>query len=214
MTTIAWDGRTLASDRQSTWGSRIDCGMRKIARNAKGDLCGASGCAVTMATFLRWFEDGEPADARPSMKHGDDETFALIVRAGGALEFHSARGWAPILDAPFYAFGSGAQCARGALAAGKKAAEAIEIASRFDTETGGGVDTLILHSLEERTPSHRFAANPPPTDGTIVDAYDATNDQRFLARFVQGLWYECNPVGVPITPRTFFEWRAHTSEAA
>ncbi len=45
---------------------------------------------------------------------------------------------------PFAAIGSGSGIALGAMAAGKTAAEAVEIAARFDSGTGNGVDVLEL----------------------------------------------------------------------
>lgn len=46
------------------------------------------------------------------------------------------------MRAPFYADGSGWEIALGAMAAGATAEEAVHIASRYDTKTGGSVTTL------------------------------------------------------------------------
>lgn len=50
------------------------------------------------------------------------------------------------MDMPFWAAGSGADYAMGAMAAGKDAKEAVEIACRFDINCGLGVDVLMAEN--------------------------------------------------------------------
>lgn len=212
MTTIAWDGRTLAADRQVSFGGGRMGESAKIARRGDGALIGCAG-VLGMADALRqWFLDGEQGP-RPRLEAGADNTCAaFIVRPDGAIDHISETGVARIESAQF-AIGSGADYALGAMSMGADARRAVEVAMGWDNGSGGGIDVLSI-GASSAAPRQRFAATPPTTDGTIVDAYDPLTDTWFLARFVQGLWYECNPAGVPVTPRTFSEWRPRADQAA
>lgn len=48
------------------------------------------------------------------------------------------------IEEPFYAFGSGMDIAIGALAMGANAIKAVEIASRYSSHCGNGIDTLTF----------------------------------------------------------------------
>jgi ATP-dependent protease HslVU (ClpYQ) peptidase subunit len=142
VTTIAYKDGVLAADRQSNWGGGKAGFVRKIGRNKAGDLIGLTGDCASCATFLTWFEAGEQGEA-PPMKVEDDDSFAMIARAGGALMLRSNRGVVE-LDAPYFAMGSGREYALGAMAHGAGAAAAVDIACRLDNSSGGGVDVLTL----------------------------------------------------------------------
>lgn len=142
MTTIAWDGKMLAADRQINAGGVARCTKTKIAKNKKGDLCGASGITSVTSAFLRWFLAGEKGPA-PALKDGTDECEALIIRTNGAIIMYDSAGWHEV-DPGFITSGSGWELALGALLAGKNAVEAVKIASMVDTKTSSEVDVLWL----------------------------------------------------------------------
>lgn len=134
MTTICWDGKTLAADSQAhtTFKSRI----RKLYRLPDGAIFGAAGLVQEALAVLAWLEGGE--------KPGDLENFeGLIVTEAGASVIGMRLMREPVLE-PFYAIGSGAHFALAAMALGASAVEAVRIASRFDPGTGGRVESMRL----------------------------------------------------------------------
>lgn len=142
MTTVAWDGVTLAADRQVTFGNSADCETTKIARGPDGSLIGIVGRLQIGAALLRWFAAGRK-DERPALGDGDDGVQAIIINADGTLELHDRAGWAEI-TAPKYALGSGCEYAFGAMAMGADAVRAVYIAALYDTKTSNVTDALKL----------------------------------------------------------------------
>lgn len=139
MTTIAYKEGILAADSQVTYEGTSDSTMTKIARNALGDLCGASGSACYMYAFLRWFEGGEKGEA-PTPTENDG---GIVVRTDGTIECYEHPGPCPFtVTAKAYAVGSGRKLALGAMAFGASAEEAIKVAAQFDIYTSGKVVTL------------------------------------------------------------------------
>jgi hypothetical protein len=140
MTTIAWDGHTLASDRQSTWGGTATK-TRKIFRAKHPDgrsvIYGCSGITHECQAFTRWI-DGEIS--QPDLT----DLIILSIDQNGRIWYASHTLLWARLHTKQWAIGSGCDYALGAMASGKTAAEAIRIASRLDVNTGFGVDTLCL----------------------------------------------------------------------
>lgn len=134
MTTIAWDGKTLAADSQAQ--TTFKTRSRKLYRLPDGAIFGAAGFVQEALAVLAWLNGGE--------KPGDLENFEglIINKAGGdVLGMRLMR--EPVLE-PFYAIGSGAHYALAAMACGKSAVEAVRIAARFDPGTGGPVEFMRL----------------------------------------------------------------------
>jgi ATP-dependent HslUV protease subunit HslV len=143
MTTIAWDGKTLAADRRFSNGSAITGSLTKIVQRKKdGAMCGVSMNIALGRRFQKWFLAGERGE-RPELSRGEEWTRALVVYPGGKLVVHEPEGSFDI-DSGRYAFGSGMEFALGAMAMGAFADRAVEIAAMYDANTGNGVDTLEL----------------------------------------------------------------------
>src|SRR4051794_29428634 len=141
MTTIAWDGTSLAGDRRGN-SAGMAYEMTKVRRAADGRLlafCGDIGVGVLM---LDWLERGGP---RPAQQDTDRWVTLLEIDASGACWCHGrdAR-WQ--IEQPFFAVGSGRDFALAAMALGRSALEAVELAARFDTSTGNGIDVLRLEA--------------------------------------------------------------------
>lgn len=138
MTTIAWDGRSLAADRQSSYHCNP---VAKIEHNAYG-LVGASGDFDLGLAVMVWLAGNGPKPAIPS-----DATLTVlhVDHDGKARIYHNALVPIPA-GLPFFAIGSGRDYAMGAMAMGASAEEAVRIAARFDESTGGDVDVLTLES--------------------------------------------------------------------
>lgn len=143
MTSICYKGGWLAADTLLT----PDQGrITKIGRNPNGDIAGAAGSVSICQRWMRAFIRGD--EEMPTLKSvtGDknDDAVVLVIRKGTRnVEYWEADGlveW----DAPFYAIGSGWKVAMGALEAGASAKRAVEIASKYDSNTGGEVECLKL----------------------------------------------------------------------
>jgi hypothetical protein len=138
MTVIAWDGVTVAADRKSS-GTGPDMIFNKIFRLDSGEVAAIFGNARNAYTLLEW-------------KRGNLEEFPtdfsdegkMLVFGNGYVSFYSTRskGLAiPVLD-EFMAWGTGADVAVGALAAGADSVRAVEIACRYNSGCGLGLDSL------------------------------------------------------------------------
>lgn len=143
MTVIAWDGKTLAADKQSTSDgyARI---VTKIHRIANG-LVGFTGDAIPATALLQWFRCGMLHDQWPK-KLGDNEAYAVFIDLSGKVHLYcSAEGpYAEQLEDPIYAAGHGRDFALAAMYLGKSALEAVAVACALDKTCGKGIDTLEL----------------------------------------------------------------------
>lgn len=144
MTTIAWDGKTLAADRRAVR-SNLPYTVIKLRRTKDGRfLAGAGDIGVTIA-MLDWLsEPSETRAVRPACQdHESDWADILEVFPDARCFVHERRGAFEVLD-PFFAIGSGRDFAIAAMALGQNAVGAVELASRFDIGTGNGIDSLTL----------------------------------------------------------------------
>lgn len=145
MTTIAWDGHSLAADKQST-SYGMPRTVTKIHR-IKGELFAMSGGGIHCQALIAWFKGERKASDWP--KQPDDEDCGNIVQVtkNGIFIWSGSAGPTPEpLEDKFMAFGSGRDFAMAAMHLGKSAREAIEIASLYDINTGMGIDVLELHN--------------------------------------------------------------------
>lgn len=145
MTTIAWDGETLASDNAGWYGTikmrvvklhRIEfegepyiaafCGLESFVNDARAYLSGAG-------------EKPQPGDYEDVQRGAG---FALIVdRSNRAWQLSTTFAKTPVYE-PFAAMGVGREFALGALAVGGKATQAIELAIEYTDFAGLGVSAL------------------------------------------------------------------------
>jgi len=136
MTVIAWDGKTLAADKQATFGG-TPVPFTKLFRSG-AEMIGCSGSVSESLQFVEWYRKGEPADSKPAVEDG----FAALVVQNGKLYRYEKQLVALPMDVTIWGAGSGADYAIGAMAAGCSAVEAVEIACRFDIHCGLGIDSI------------------------------------------------------------------------
>lgn len=143
MTTIAWDGRTLAADSLSTWNGSRDGLATKIAKRGS-ILAGSAGNAVICRRLLDWFRTGMQGHP-PSAGNKDAGNWSTIslFGYGGMVVSYGPDGWESV-RVPSYALGSGAEYAAGAMSAGCDARRAVEIAIEHDTSSGGPITVLSV----------------------------------------------------------------------
>lgn len=133
MTTIAWDGKTIAADRRSSYHGNPS---KKLRRMKDGSVCGGAGESEAIRQAISFLDND-----RDSMPSKGEQTI-LRVFADGRAEYTHELGERMAIELPYFAIGTGRDYAMGALAMGATAQQAVEIASRFDSDSGGGVDVL------------------------------------------------------------------------
>lgn len=149
MTTIAWDGKTLAGDRGS-WSGAARRHVRKVfkikAKDGADFLVGFCGDGAFALAVLAWMR-GE-AD-KPSYREfgvSPDLQCAMVIEkdltvwgVGASLTYYR-------FEETMMAMGGGQEFAWGALEAGASAQRAIEIAIKRSDYAAFGVDSV---SFEE-----------------------------------------------------------------
>lgn len=143
MTTIAWDGQTLAADKRAEYGGCIQV-VTKIFR--AGDcLVGGAGDFSFVLAMVEWVRTGRVAAEYPaSQRDKDDWQPVLVIEPSGAAMVYERTSHPIRWERKFGAIGSGKQFALAAMHCGKSAVVAVAVASEFDSGTGNGVDVLRL----------------------------------------------------------------------
>jgi ATP-dependent protease HslVU (ClpYQ) peptidase subunit len=142
MTVIAWDGKTLAADKQCT-NAGHPYTVTKIHR-VPGGMVGFTGNGAHAQALLQWFKDGADPAKWPS-KTGDTSGVLFIADSGEARGYSGEDGPHYIVyESPFVAFGAGRDYALAAMHLGHDARKAVEVACALDTSCGMGIDTLEL----------------------------------------------------------------------
>ena len=127
MTTIAWDGKELASDSM-VYSDYIEQSPIKKIFKKDGKLFAFAGVYAESIAFLN---EGK--------KLTDESQAIEIDLKTGKAKLHEGSGCFDIK--PPQALGSGAPFAMGAMLAGKSATEAVKIGIKLDPYSGGKVST-------------------------------------------------------------------------
>lgn len=133
MTTICFDGVTIASDSRST-GNYIEDKTQKLFKQGNR-IYGFCGRVTSAYVFLQWSND------RTKEKPRLDDDFEVIEIEKGNAYYYDKN----LVKTPSTipcAIGSGCHLAMAAILSGKNAKEAVEIAKRLDENTGGRVQTI------------------------------------------------------------------------
>lgn len=141
MTVVAWDGRTLAADKRTSFGG-LHATTTKVFR--VGDWL-VSGCGTTALLYemRRWLEDGADPTKFPAQQRDAKENVSLLVvpRSGPLMQYETTP-YPLLIENRQWAIGSGRDFAVMAMHLGKTAAEAVELAATFCHDCGNGVDVL------------------------------------------------------------------------
>lgn len=144
MSIIAWDGKTLAADKQMDLGGmRLRC--TKIYKLGPYRLVGIVGGLCHGLEIMRWLTDhGEREDyPKPS---GEGLTRLIVVTRlqndGVDIKMYEGNAHPILFEERFAAWGCGRDYALGAMECGADARTAVEIACRYDVYCGMGIDTL------------------------------------------------------------------------
>ena len=157
MTTIVWDNRQglgiLAADKRSTSGGLPSTTSKLMVCSDRTILAWSGGESFGLA-LAQWYLDGADPAKYPAWQLDDDKWTRLVAAfmedGKPVCEFYEFT-CKPIrvLDR-FACWGSGRDFAYGALACGVEARQAIEVATRFDTGTGNGVDLECVKVLAKQ----------------------------------------------------------------
>jgi len=142
MSVVAFDGRTIAADRQATAGD-MSITACKLFRLADGRILATTGTLEYGIVLREWFESGMDREKWPAFQRTDNFARCILASPEGVFEFEKEPVAQPVVDA-FLAWGSGAQLAIGAMAAGADARTAVKIASEYNVYCGRGVDVIDL----------------------------------------------------------------------
>lgn len=148
MTTIAWDGKSLAGDRMLSIGSAAvrspKSKIQRIVFCGEESLVGGAGSVEAIGAFICWLKSGGADDRAPLPSDSDGCQYSVIVANRNGV-YYFANSTKPVfLGKVAWAIGSGADYALGAIAAGVSSKKAVQIASKYDTSTGMGVDSLSI----------------------------------------------------------------------
>lgn len=143
MTTVVYKNGVMAADKMASEGNNKTGKMTKIFR-VNGYLVGFSGAADCSMALLRWFEDGADEEAWPDPYKDDPEATMMVVAPTGQVMFYERFPIPIIMENEFFAIGSGADFALGAMQMGADPKTAVEVACLLDAYSGNGIDMLSL----------------------------------------------------------------------
>lgn len=150
MTTIAYRDGVLASDSRATYDDWTQSRCIKIYRAkskvdpVKGDvLVGTAGHSSASLLFLDWLEvGGEPRLHDRGVNEMTEFECLIVHKSGIWVGDRLCR--LEKLEEDFWAAGSGRQAALSAMHCGKSAIDAVRMACRIDSFSGGRVVHMTL----------------------------------------------------------------------
>jgi len=142
MTVIAWDGTTLAADKQMSCGNTTSIVTKICYVPEHRAIVGACGSIAQLQEFLAWFKNGQKIDNYPKNMNNKDEFASGIAIKDDCAYLYQESPYPTYIESPFFAIGSGRDFAIAAMHCGKTAKEAVEIASLYDAYCENGVDEI------------------------------------------------------------------------
>lgn len=145
MTVIAWDGNTLAADKQSSNAGYNGGTVTKIHR-WDGGLCGFAGDLDVGVQMVEWLRSGALPENYPrlqSLESGNSANF-LVIHNDGRIARYERTPVPMWFENPMQAMGGGRDYALAAMYLGGSARQAVEVAIALDTGCGNGIDELML----------------------------------------------------------------------
>ncbi len=156
MTTICYKAGILAFDGQCTNENEIVAKNIVKAIATKKLLVGASGATAHCQAFIEWVRNGRKASTMPKPLP-DDKFEGIVIDDKGCITVYEEGLLSVEFGThPFFAIGSGAQFAIGAMEAGASALEAVKIAAKRDIYTGGEIRWVEMAKLMTRESSPAF----------------------------------------------------------
>lgn len=136
MSVVAFDGKTMAADRQGTLGDS-PVQVEKIFERAEWRY-GCVGNAQDAILFQEWVESGQHERDKPDL----EDVCVLAAHPALGLYVMTERLVPVPIHEQKWAIGSGGEFARGAMAAGANAVKAVRIACDLCLSCGLGISVL------------------------------------------------------------------------
>jgi len=167
MTTIVWDGKTLAADSQvSSECARVGK-TPKLRQLAENLFVAAAGYQSDTLMFEVWAAGGFKQDAKPCIE--GDEFQAIVIAPDGVFEFESALMPCPLLYPT--AIGSGWMWAIAALDFGATAEDAVKYAATRDVFTNDEVNFVHVTIAEPAPELKSVPGEPEPAPEPRPEAH-------------------------------------------
>lgn len=132
MTTIAVRNGIIAADSRMTVDGRMTKCVKLFRRG--GDVLGLAGDDAPALMFVDWYGTGKPRPHLLVEGNSDFHVLALDSKRRVFLYDKWCRG--ERITAPFFAIGTGADAAMGAMYAGADARRAVAVACKVDINSG------------------------------------------------------------------------------
>lgn len=143
MTCIAYRDGIIAAERRvyldtESGGTRYFDSCVKLYR-VLDTIVGLAGESSAGLDFLKWYSNQRYGDDPPKIGNAH----VIVLKRDGLYEVEG-HGHLVKINEPFYAIGSGAKAALGAMHMGARPVEAVEIACKIDPYCGGKIDVMRL----------------------------------------------------------------------
>ena len=169
MTTIIYDAKNkqMLGDGRISQGTQVTKDDFVKVHNINGILVGAAGVVTHMLKFFEYFEQNTTAEIFQQETMGlvnivfpetpnEDQFEALVAYPSGELFLFEGNSSILLGQDVSFAIGSGGPYALGALESGAAGEEAMRVATKFDTMSGGEITVVQLE--EETEPLTREVA--------------------------------------------------------
>jgi hypothetical protein len=142
MTTIAWDGKTVAADTQAELGPYTSPVPHYKIKREEDVVYAISGTFALFQPLITWHRSGAFPSSVPKVESDDASTVLLVFEGNRCFALTPSLPYPDECFAPD-AWGTGARFAIGAMKAGCDAKRAVEIAIECDVHSGGDVTTAL-----------------------------------------------------------------------
>lgn len=158
MTVIAWDGRYVAADKQGTNQGAVTTVTKLFIDGPKVyAICGNPDHGMMMVAWLR--SGGKPADF-PKEPDQKQSAWTYVFEYGKHVACYEQKPVPFFVEDPIFGGGSGGDLAKGAMEMGASAKRAVEVACKWESGCGQGVDVI---DLKELSVEPRHARHEPAT---------------------------------------------------
>jgi len=132
MTSIAYRSGILAADSGCWVDSVLISRVNKIQRSPNGELATGTGPSFIVEEFKRWCWDGCQGRFQPPPHEPDDGFTGLVIDSKGMAWLYDLHGNSTQCKyEPYLAIGYGQEFMLGAMACGRSAQQAVELACEF-----------------------------------------------------------------------------------
>ena len=142
MSVIAFDGKTVSADKQST-SSGLRTTVNKLIQLVSGEVVGFTGTIDKGLSLVDWYVSGGDKSKFPEFQKTDDWVRLVVFNRHERFYYESTPERITILDEKI-AFGCGRDFALGAMEMGADSRRAVEVACKHSVDCGMGITTFSV----------------------------------------------------------------------